>query len=177
METAFRGVSTVYVYSYRHLLEKRPNYTYILSCCAPKQNVNGSPQLSFGVDPNCPPHPHPVSLPSPLPDVIQTALSRLEQEISTTLNSTSIVNEYIIILVHTIVTTLLSWCSDSVLLCHPQPGISASMVYMGREIWSKGFGVKSRSGGSQPPDHNTIFRIGSISKVFAVCENVSYISY
>jgi CubicO group peptidase (beta-lactamase class C family) len=41
------------------------------------------------------------------------------------------------------------------------------MVYMGKEIWSKGFGVKSRSGQSEPPDHNTIFRIGSISKVFA----------
>ena len=36
VETAFRDVSVVYVYSYRHLLEKRPNYTYVLSCCAPK---------------------------------------------------------------------------------------------------------------------------------------------
>ena len=49
-----------------------------------------------------------------------------------------------------------------------QPGIAASMVYMGKEIWTQGFGVKSKTGQPEPPDHNTIFRIASVSKVFAV---------
>ena len=39
---------------------------------------------------------------------------------------------------------------------------------MGDEISSMGFGVKNKSETLEPPDHNTIFRIGSISKVFAV---------
>ncbi|CAI8001938.1 Putative beta-lactamase-like 1 [Geodia barretti] len=94
--------------------------------------------LSFGAsDPNCPPHPIPVPLSSPLPPIIQTSFSRLEQLIDGSLNTTSV------------------------------PGISASLVYMGSEIWSKGFGVKSKTGPSTPPDHHTIFRIGSVSKVFA----------
>ena len=49
-----------------------------------------------------------------------------------------------------------------------QPAVSVSLVYMGSEIWSRGYGVKSKTGISDPPDHDTIFRIGSISKVFSV---------
>ena len=42
-------------------------------------------------------------------------------------------------------------------------------------MWNKGFGVKSKSGKSEPPDHDTIFRIGSVSKVFVVsCMRVYY---
>jgi CubicO group peptidase (beta-lactamase class C family) len=38
---------------------------------------------------------------------------------------------------------------------------------MGSEIWARGYGVKSKAESSGPPDHDTIFRIGSISKVFS----------
>ena len=116
---------------------------------------------SFGaVDSNCPPHPIPVPLSSPLPPIIQTSLSRLEQFIEGSLNTTSVVS---------IPCPNLLRIAHSSFLFRLQPGISASLVYMGSEICSKGFGVKSKTGPSSPPDHHTIFRIGSISKVFAVC--------
>ena len=49
-----------------------------------------------------------------------------------------------------------------------QPGISASVSYREQTIWSKGFGVNSKTGSATPPDGDSIFRIGSVSKVFAV---------
>ena len=48
-----------------------------------------------------------------------------------------------------------------------QPGIAASMVYRDQVVFSKGFGVKDKTKPGAP-DGNTIFRIGSVSKVFAV---------
>jgi len=48
-----------------------------------------------------------------------------------------------------------------------QPGIAASVVYRDQVIFSKGFGVKDKTKPGAP-DENTIFRIGSVSKVFAV---------
>ena len=48
-----------------------------------------------------------------------------------------------------------------------QPGITASVVYRDQVVFSKGFGVKDKSKPGAP-DGSTIFRIGSVSKVFAV---------
>ena len=56
------------------------------------QNFRAVPRLSLGVDPNCPPHPYPVGLPTPLPDGIQSALTQLEQQLKNDVNSTSVVN-------------------------------------------------------------------------------------
>jgi len=54
-----------------------------------------------------------------------------------------------------------------VLLYSFQPGIAASVVYRDQVVFSKGFGVKDKSKPGAP-DGSTIFRIGSVSKVFAV---------
>lgn len=44
-----------------------------------------------------------------------------------------------------------------------------SITYMGRTIWTKGFGLKDKKhSDAGPPDEKTIFRIGSISKIFPV---------
>ena len=63
---------------------------------------------------------------------------------------------------------VLFFCSNYTILVL-QPAVSVSLVYMGSEIWARGYGVKSKAESSGPPDHDTIFRIGSISKVFSVC--------
>ena len=52
-------------------------------------------------------------------------------------------------------------------LYYLQPGIAASVVYRDQVVFSKGFGVKDKSKPGAP-DGSTIFRIGSVSKVFAV---------
>ena len=54
-----------------------------------------------------------------------------------------------------------------------QPGIAASVVYRDQVIFSKGFGVKDKTK-PDAPDGNTIFRIGSVSKVFAVSSRVIF---
>ena len=48
-----------------------------------------------------------------------------------------------------------------------QPGIAYSVTYKGAVLKNGGVGVKAK-GNSAPPDSNSIFRIGSVSKVFAV---------
>ena len=48
-----------------------------------------------------------------------------------------------------------------------QPGIAASIVYRNQVIFSKGFGLINKTK-PDVPDGNTIFRIGSVSKVFVV---------
>jgi len=48
-----------------------------------------------------------------------------------------------------------------------QPGIAASIVYRNQVIYSKGFGLINKTK-PDVPDGNTIFRIGSVSKVFVV---------
>lgn len=39
---------------------------------------------------------------------------------------------------------------------------------MNKIKWTKGFGVKDKGTPDVPPDADTIFRIGSVSKIFAV---------
>lgn len=53
-----------------------------------------------------------------------------------------------------------------------KPGIAYSIFYKDRVLKSGGLGVRVKGNGTVP-DGNTIFRIGSVSKVFAV--SVSYI--
>ena len=48
-----------------------------------------------------------------------------------------------------------------------QPGIVYSVAYKGRVLKAGGFGVKAK-GSTDVPDSNTIFRVGSVSKVFPV---------
>ena len=48
-----------------------------------------------------------------------------------------------------------------------QPGIALAVTYNGETVWSKGLGVKSKDDHT-PPDGDTIFRIGSVSKIFPV---------
>ena len=49
-----------------------------------------------------------------------------------------------------------------------QPGAAYGMQYMDKFKWAKGFGVKDKGTPDVSPDPDTIFRIGSVSKVFAV---------
>ena len=43
------------------------------------------------------------------------------------------------------------------------------LTYMGKTIWTKGFGVIAKNNPKLgPPNETTIFRIGSVSKVFSV---------
>ena len=49
-----------------------------------------------------------------------------------------------------------------------QPGAAYGMQYRDSSKWTKGFGVKNKETPDVPPDPDTIFRIGSVSKVFAV---------
>ena len=49
-----------------------------------------------------------------------------------------------------------------------QPAITASLVYREQVLFTKGVGMISKKQPKTPPQGDTIFRIGSISKVFAV---------
>ena len=50
------------------------------------------------------------------------------------------------------------------------------MIYKGTVLKNGGVGVKVK-GNSAPPDSNSIFRIGSVSKVFAVSLRIAVIIY
>ena len=51
----------------------------------------------------------------------------------------------------------------------PQPGVAAAVAYRGEIILTVGDGVVDKSSKTpKAPDGDTIFRIGSISKVFVV---------
>lgn len=51
---------------------------------------------------------------------------------------------------------------------HVQPGLAASITYRDQELWSKGLGVTTKGGRGGTPNTTTIYRIASVSKVFAV---------
>ena len=54
-----------------------------------------------------------------------------------------------------------------------------SVSFKGKTLWTKGYGVKSKDNSTVPPDADTIFRIGSVSKTFPVSktEILNYIFY
>ena len=70
-------------------------------------------------------------------------------------------------------------CSDTCaylfcLFSFHQPGIAYSVVYRDSVLKSRGLGVLNRTAKpATPPDGSTIFRIGSVSKVFAVSYHFS----
>lgn len=49
-------------------------------------------------------------------------------------------------------------------------GLSVGVVYNQSLLWSRGYGLKNASDPTSTPDANTIFRIGSISKIFATLQ-------
>ena len=58
---------------------------------------------------------------------------------------------------------------ESIRLHDKTVGISAAVIFDQEMIWSKGFGVVDKNlGGAPSPD--TLFRIGSISKLFTTIE-------
>lgn len=92
----------------------------------------------FDVDEICPPQPIPQELPSELTKEINDSLKALGDLANDSLDKTSL------------------------------PGIAISVTYLGKSIWTKGFGVKSKESKSEAPEGDTIFRIGSVSKIFPV---------
>lgn len=44
----------------------------------------------------------------------------------------------------------------------------ASITYRDEELWSEGFGVTRKGPGGITPTKDTIYRIASVSKIFAV---------
>ena len=53
------------------------------------------------------------------------------------------------------------------------------MQYMDKFKWTRGFGAKDKDMPHVSPDPDTIFRIGSVSKIFAVsCKHLAtFIAY
>ena len=47
--------------------------------------------------------------------------------------------------------------------------------YKGRTLWAKGYGTINKDKPYTVPDTDTIFRIGSVSKVFAVNSSTLYL--
>jgi len=59
-----------------------------------------------------------------------------------------------------------------------QPGIAAAIAYRGEVILTAGVGVVSKKDkSSRKPDGDTIFRIGSITKVFVVSAVIIIITW
>jgi len=94
----------------------------------------------YGIsDIKCPIHPLPVDLPKPLPEDITNAFHRVESVLEVLLKSST-----------------------------DATGVTFNAVYGREVIWKWSFGCKNLSQPEVPPDENTIFRIGSVSKVFPV---------
>ena len=76
----------------------------------PQKSMYECPLPTLGADrrdpePNCPPHPYPVPLPDPLPPVMQTAISRLENQLKATVDPNLVVRVYSNTVWHNIVCT------------------------------------------------------------------------
>ena len=87
----------------------------------------------------CPEYPTVVSLPRPLPSEIQHILDKLDSYLSTIIDEN---------------TSL--------------PAISANVFHHDSVIWSGHYGSKTYNHSRVKPDGNTVYRIGSITKVFSV---------
>ena len=113
---------------------------------------------------NCPPQPAPQDLPSDLPDDISKALEQIGNL------GTSFLNPKTLVCFKLFTDNALQ---DIIMSKLPfQPAIAISVTYMGETLWSKGLGVKSKDDPNHtPPDGDTIFRIGSVSKIFPVSDH------
>ena len=86
----------------------------------------------------CPRQPPLLDLPEPLPSDIAQALEKLDAHLKSLVNPTAKV-----------------------------PAISANVFYKGKVAWSGQYGSKQAQK-SDTPDSNTIYRIGSVTKIFPV---------
>lgn len=91
---------------------------------------------NVGLDPGCPVHPSPVGLPSPLPGSLATALASVNASLVASLNSTTI------------------------------PGAALSIWYRGQPLFESAVGLADKSNTVPTSVSGTLFRIGSVSKVF-----------
>ena len=59
-----------------------------------------------------------------------------------------------------------------------QPGLAAAVAYRGETILNIGYGVvDKKSKSARTPDGDTIFRVGSISKVFVVSAVIAIVTH
>lgn len=86
----------------------------------------------------CPYHPYPYKLPTPLPNMLNTTFSFIDQ-------------------------VLLNISASQVT---PPPGLMFSVIYGDEIIYAQGLGSKNLSQPGIPPNLDTIFKIGSITKLF-----------
>ena len=105
-----------------------------------KENI--TPGISGGhselTEKPCPKQPTLLDLPDPLPGDITEALETLNTHLNSLVKPTLNV-----------------------------PAISANVFYKGKVIWSEHYGSKAANK-SEIPDDNTVYRIGSVTKIFPV---------
>ena len=58
-------------------------------------------------------------------------------------------------------------CMYITVLCFHQPGLAAAIAYRGETLLSVGYGT-IKKGSETAPNGDTIFRIGSLTKIFTV---------
>ena len=113
------------------------------SCGVQKPNATAHeetiPRKAVSLDIACPEFPTVVSLSRPLPSEIQHILDKLESHLSTIIDEN---------------TSL--------------PAISANIFHHNSVIWSGHYGSKTLNNSGARPDGNTVYRIGSITKIFSV---------
>lgn len=98
----------------------------------------GTPFVTSTVDPPCPPVLSTVNLPNPVPSDLEKAFNAIEALLQLTVDPKA------------------------------TPAVSAGVMYKGKLIWSYGYGTVNKTAPAQVPNPDTIFRIGSISKIFPV---------
>jgi len=98
----------------------------------------GTPFVTSTVDPPCPPVLSTVNLPNPVPSDLNKAFNAIEALLQLTVDPKA------------------------------TPAVSAGVMYKGKLIWSYGYGTVNKTAPAQVPNPDTIFRIGSISKIFPV---------
>ena len=86
----------------------------------------------------CPRQPPLLDLPDPLPNDVVQALEKLDSHLKSLVNPTS-----------------------------QTPAISANVFYKGKVMWSEQYGSKQAQK-SDTPNNDTIYRIGSVTKIFPV---------
>ena len=105
----------------------------------PATRVNTRKDESEVKDTPCPKQPPLLNLPDPLPSDIMDALGKLDSHLKSLVQPTT-----------------------------NTPAISANVFYKGNVVWSEHYGSKSSTHKSDAPDSDTIYRIGSIAKIFPV---------
>lgn len=97
-----------------------------------------APFITSKTDPPCAPVLATVNLPNPVPSDLQKSFKAMEALLQLTVDPKA------------------------------TPAVSAGVMYKGKLIWSYGYGTVNKSAPAVAPNPDTIFRIGSISKLFPV---------